>query len=115
MGGLNELDNAIDENGYLRLTTIDRTTRLIGNVVSPEMNDEAKSFNIQVADRVWQGTTSQRRGWTTRIVHWKPLHWLFQGLYNRLFWLLSGQKGTWLEGERDGNDQGHNQARHFIG
>ena len=36
MGGLNELDETIDASGYLRLTTPDRTTKLIGNVVTPD-------------------------------------------------------------------------------
>ena len=97
MGGLNELDNAIDEDGYLRLTTIDRTTRLIGNVVSPEMIQEAKRFKIPVRGRIWQTSPAQRGGLGAAVVKWRPIHWLLQGIYNRLFWLLTGQRGTWLD------------------
>ena len=100
MGGLNELDNAIDADGYLRLTTIDRTTRLIGNVVGSELIKEANRFNIQFDGRIWQGASTRRSGLGTKLVNWRPIHWLLQGLYNRLFWLLTGQRGGWLDVEQ---------------
>ena len=100
MGGLNELDNAIDADGYMRLTTIDRTTRLIGNVVGSELIKEANRFNIQFDGRIWQGASTRRRGLGTKLVNWRPIHWLLQGLYNRLFWLLTGQRGGWLDVEQ---------------
>lgn len=97
MGGLNELDSAIDADGYLRLTTIDRTTRLIGNVVSPELINEANRFKIQVGGRIWQASSTRQSGWGAKFVNWRPIHWLLQGIYNRLFWLLTGQRGKWLD------------------
>ena len=97
MGGLNELDVAIDADGYLRLTTIDRTTRLIGNVVGSELIKEANRFNIQFEGRIWQGSSTRRSGLGTKLVKWRPIHWLLQGIYNRLFWLLTGQRGKWLD------------------
>ncbi len=100
MGGLNELDNTIDADGYLRLTTIERTTRLIGNVVGSALIEEANRFNIQVGGRIWQASSTRRSGLGTKLVNWRPIHWLLQGLYNRLFWLLTGQRGRWLDVEQ---------------
>ena len=100
MGGLNELDNAIDTAGYLRLTTINRTTRLIGNVVSSELIKEANRFNIQVEGHVWQASPTRRGGLGAELMNWRPIHWLLQGIYNRLFWLLTGQRGEWLDVEQ---------------
>ena len=91
MGGMNEFDNAVDEAGYLRLTTLDRTTRLIGNLVSPTMAQEAKAYSIDI-----QAKTPTRGGnQISRLLRWKPVHWLLQGLYNRLFKILAQQSGGW--------------------
>jgi hypothetical protein len=97
------LDNSIDADGYLRLTTIDRTTRLIGNVVGSALIEEANRFNIQVGGRIWQGSSTRRSGLGAKFVNWRPIHWLLQGVYNRLFWLLTGQRGKWLDVEQ-GNE-----------
>lgn len=95
MGGMNELDNAIDGAGQLRLTTLDRTTRLIGNLVSPEMEAEARKYSIEVrASRIKQA--GSRSG---RLVKRGPVRWLLQGIYNRLFALLSGQGGGWYRSQ----------------
>lgn len=96
MGGMNEFDEAIDRSGLLRLTTMDRTTKLIGNVVSPEMAAEARSFGVQVGKRLWRGT-DRPQGLLQRAARKGPVRWLLQGLYNRLFWILSGQSGEWVE------------------
>jgi hypothetical protein len=95
MGGMNELDNEIDEAGYLRLTTLDRTTRLIGNLVSPEMEAEARKFSIDV--RASEVKTAGKLG--GGLIRFKPLRWLFQGIYNRLFGLLSGNGGGWYRSQ----------------
>jgi hypothetical protein len=97
MGGLNEFDESVDASGMLRLTTFDRTTKLIGNVVSPEMAAEARQFGIQVSNRLWKAEAEKRAGFIHRLVKRGPLHWLLQGIYNRLFWILSGQSGEWVE------------------
>jgi hypothetical protein len=101
MGGLNEFDEAIDDSGLLRLTTMDRTTKLIGNVVSPEMATEARKFGVEVGRRVWQAREGESRGLLQRMTRGGPLRWLLQGLYNRLFWILSGQSGEWVELDTD--------------
>jgi Glycosyl transferase family 2 len=102
MGGLNELDNAIDASGFLRLTTFDRTTRLIGNVVGPPLREEAKRFGIDVAGPSWGAGTPRRRSAIAQALVRGPIRRFLQGVYNRLFWLLSGQSSHWLEREPRG-------------
>ncbi len=91
MGGMNEFDNAVDEAGYLRLTTLDRTTRLIGNLVSPAMAEEAKFYSIEIQAQTHIPGSNK----ISRLIKWKPIHWFLQGLYNRLFKLLAEQSGGW--------------------
>jgi len=95
MGGMNEFDNAVDEAGYLRLTTMDRTTRLIGNLVSPAMAEEASKYSIDINALSSVGNVSKM----SIFLRWKPLRWLLQGLYNRLFRILARQSGDWYSTE----------------
>jgi hypothetical protein len=99
MGGMNELDNAVDAAGYLRLTTVERTTRLIGNLVSPTMETEAARFGISIHGQPWRAFVPGRRSGLTRFLLRGPARKLLQGVYNRLFWLLSAQSTEWLERE----------------
>jgi glycosyltransferase involved in cell wall biosynthesis len=100
MGDMYELDNMVDEAGYLRIATVERTTKHIGNVVTQAMFHEASSFSI-TADR-FEPTHFGR----TQVGLWKwlsglrPVRWLMQGLYNRLFWLLSEETGDWLAADK---------------
>lgn len=96
MGEMNELDNAVDGGGYLRLSTIERTTKHMGNMVSPAMAKEAAKMGISVEDVIPMALGLTRPSLSMRIVQWKPVRWFLQGLYNRLFWLLSQQSGEWL-------------------
>ena len=100
MGGMNEFDEAVDRAGLLRLTTMDRTTKLIGNVVSPEMAEEARSSGVKVGKRLWK-TTDRPQGLLQRMARKGPVRLLLQGIYNRLFWILSGQSGEWVELETE--------------
>lgn len=96
MGEMNELDNAVDDGGYLRLSTIERTTKHMGNMVSPAMAEEAGSMGISVEDITRTTLKVIQPGLSARIIQWKPIRWLLQGIYNRLFWLLAQQSGDWL-------------------
>lgn len=97
MGGLNEFDNQIDAAGYLRLATIQRTTRLIGNMVNPPMADEASRFSIDI--QASHMTMASRR--SRSLLRWKLVRWMLQGLYNRLFWVLNQGTGDWHQEPSD--------------
>jgi hypothetical protein len=95
MGGLNEFDEAVDGAGYLRLTTTERTTRLIGNIVGSELAREAARHGVAWQGDAWQSSPTPSIGWGGRLARWRPVRKLLQGLYNRLFTILSGQAGGW--------------------
>jgi glycosyltransferase involved in cell wall biosynthesis len=97
MGGMNELDNAFDAHGFLRLATVERTTRLIGNVLGPTILAEANRLGLEMADLERPRMPPRRGSWASRLVRKGPLRRFLQGVYNRLFWILSGGSTTWLE------------------
>lgn len=96
MGQMVELDNAVDGGGYLRLSTLDRTTQHMGNLVSSWMAEEAQRYGVSAEASQLGSRRAGSRFWST-VLRWKPVHWLLQGLYNRLFWILSDQTGGWLQ------------------
>jgi len=59
MGQMRELDSTVDRLGYLRLTTRQPVTRLIGNVVSPEMAAEAAQYGISVTGKTIKSTPTR--------------------------------------------------------
>jgi hypothetical protein len=97
MGGLNEMENRLDRDDYLRLTTIDRTTRLIGSIVDKSIASHAAEFGITVEPQSGAQVEKRRSGLLSRLARWKPARWLMQGIYNRLFWVLTGQEGRWVD------------------
>lgn len=106
MGGLNDLDNAIDGAGHLRLTTADRTTKLIGNVIGADLAEEAARLGIR-PEGAGSGSPPRRRGGLgDRLVRWRPVRWFLQGVYNRLFAILAGGMGGWQGAAKseDGDD-----------
>ncbi len=99
MGGMNEFDQALDDAGYLRLMTVERTVKNIGGVITPELRAEARSLGLSVEAE----TPARRRhgGLSRAVLRWKPARRLIQGLYNRLFWLLNAQSGGWMPNRGD--------------
>jgi len=95
MGQMVELDNAVDQRGYLRLSTPERTTQHMGNLVSTRMAEEAKRYGIHVEASDVRARKSTG-GLARALLRLKPIRWLLQGIYNRLFWILSDQSGDWL-------------------
>jgi hypothetical protein len=83
MGEMNELDQAVDDLGYLRLSTVDRFTRHMGNTISPEMLKTAQQLGVSV------GTTNQN---VRRKKHWllsiPGSGRLLRRIYNYLFKVL---------------------------
>ena len=46
MGQMKELDMAVDQLGYLRLSTPEPVTRFLGNAVGPEMEQESRRYGL---------------------------------------------------------------------
>jgi len=100
MGLMNELDMAVDDGGYLRLSTLERTTQHMGNIVSPSLATEANRLGLSVESTKLRRASWEKSTLIRELVRCRPVRWFLQGLYNRLFWLLSEQKGDWLRKER---------------
>lgn len=85
MGKMVELENTVDQLGYLRLSTASPVTRLLGNVISPENAAEAKRLGLLAQ----AGTATQPRHRSgSRMLKIPFVKRLIQGLYNRLHYLL---------------------------
>lgn len=81
MGQMRELDMAIDRLGFLRLATVERYVRHIGNVISADIAEEIRSLGIN-AEEAFRPVP---RHWLLRIPGMGRLLW---ALYNRLFYIL---------------------------
>ena len=85
MGEMMELDEAIDLQGMLRLSTIGKFAAHIGNLVSEELKLEAKSFGIDT--EISQVEKREKKHWLLRFpgmgrLFWKLYDWLFNVLHN---------------------------------
>jgi glycosyltransferase involved in cell wall biosynthesis len=86
MGSMVELDETIDANGYLRLSTARRYTRHLGNTLSPAIQKEIEALNLLVpGDR--KPLKAGRRHWLMQVPGSRRL---LKAIYNRMFDLLSG-------------------------
>ena len=83
MGKMTELDQAIDAQGRLRLSTTERYVRHIGNVVSPDMAEDAQAAGIKV-----QGVRQSRREKKHWILHIPGMRPRLKKLYGKLFDIL---------------------------
>jgi len=84
MGGVVELDRAVDRMGYLRLSTPDRYTRHIGNVLSQEIINEAEKMHYSVVGDVQD--MQENKHWILRVpgsgrILWPLYRWLFKILH----------------------------------
>lgn len=87
MGKMLELDNTIDGMGYLRLSTCEYVTRLLGNVVSQENADLAKSLGMEVGSIIVHQT--RKTSLLDRLFHTPLVRRLAMALYNRLHVILN--------------------------
>jgi len=83
MGHMIDLDEAVDGQGCLRLSTTERYTRHIGNVISPEFADEIRRMGIDISGtEVFHRTKPH---WLVQIPRVRPvLNWLYGKLYDIL-------------------------------
>ena len=86
MGSMLELDEAIDNLGFLRLSTVERVTRHLGNALSPELIAEARAMGLPVEGKVVP-RRPRARHWSLRFPGSRRV---LKGLYNWLFDVLSG-------------------------
>ena len=81
MGRMLELDNAVDQLGYLRLSTRPFVTRLLGNMISAENAKLANGLGLSATGKLRPRNSSTGLG---RIYRIPMIRRLMQGFYNRL-------------------------------
>jgi hypothetical protein len=86
MGKMIELENAVDQQGYLRLSTPTPVTRLLGNVISAENAAEARRLGLSAQAGSVAKPKSGLIRWLMRL---PPFKRLALGLYNRLHILIN--------------------------
>jgi glycosyltransferase involved in cell wall biosynthesis len=87
MGGMLELDEAVNREGYLRLSTRQRTTLHLGNRLSQELAGGLPAgIGVARTPSPIHGGSSR---WSRRFLGWRPVRSLLLGLYSRLFHLIN--------------------------
>ena len=86
MGSMIELDEAVDDLGCLRLSTVERYTRHLGNALSAEVIAEARRLRLALEASAVPATGKRRRKhWLLRLPGSRRV---LSGLYQRLFKIL---------------------------
>jgi glycosyltransferase involved in cell wall biosynthesis len=85
MGQMRDLDSTADRLGYLRLTTRQPVTRLIGNVVSPEMAAEAAHYGISVNGRTIKPASSA----LSRLYRNPLVQRIAKSIYNQVYKIVN--------------------------
>lgn len=85
MGRMVELDDRMDEKGYLRLCTREQTMRLMGNAISEEVAALAGRYGLEVRA---VKTDRSSKGLMYRLAQVKWVRYILQGIVNRVYrWL----------------------------
>jgi glycosyltransferase involved in cell wall biosynthesis len=87
MGSMIELDQAVDDLGCQRLSTVERYTRHLGNALSAEVIAEARSLGLAVdSSAVLAVGNYKRKHWLLRLPgSRRALSWLYRRLFNILY------------------------------
>jgi hypothetical protein len=86
MGSMIELDEAVDDLGYLRLATTARYTRHLGNALSSDVAQEARSLGLLEGEQIQViPRKARKRPWLLRVPGSRRV---LSAVYNRLFAIL---------------------------
>jgi glycosyltransferase involved in cell wall biosynthesis len=86
MGKMRELDETVDQMGYLRLNTREPVTRLLGNVIGPELAEEAQKIGLKTESVALQPVQA---GWQSKFYRMKPVQAAARALYNRMYRIIN--------------------------
>ena len=85
MGRMVEMDDLMDAKGYLRFCTREQTVRLMGNVISEEVEELAQKSGLSVRAPEMNETS---QGLMQRLAQVRWIRYIMQGIVNRLYrWL----------------------------
>ncbi len=82
MREMRQLDQEVDRMGYLRLSTRERTVQHLGNVLDDRWADKAAAIP-------YKRLKPNECSWEQKLIRVGFVRRFLQGIYNRLFWLLS--------------------------
>ncbi len=86
MGEMVEMDENLDRLGYLRLSTTDRYTRHIGNVLTQTIREDIQRMNLPVAPAPHTNYGRRKKHWLHNVRgSGRVLRWL----YDRLFRIIN--------------------------
>lgn len=85
MGGAGEVDEAVDAAGYLRLSTMDRYVRHMGNVLSKDFEIEAERLGLEISSPKIRETPSL----LVRLARRPRVRSVLMRVYDQLFLMLS--------------------------
>jgi hypothetical protein len=86
MGQMLELDRAVDQAGFLRLATAERTTQHMGNVISPALAGRLpNSLDISAAVLDVPAQRSRLAALRKWLLLSRPVRWFLLGVYSHLF------------------------------
>lgn len=85
MGRMVEMDDRMDEKGYLRFCTREQTIRLLGNIISPEVAVIAGKMGLSAQAEAGK---QEPPGLLQRLMQWKWVRYPMQKIVNILYkWL----------------------------
>jgi len=85
MGQMRDLDSTVDQLGYLRLTTRQPVTRLIGNVVGLEMAAEAGRYGISATGKTIKPPSAA----LSRLYRHPIIQRLAKSIYNQVYKIVN--------------------------
>ena len=85
MGQMLDLENALDAQGYLRLCTRQQTVHLLGNSLSPQMEQEARILGVKLSKERFNQSTGRLKG----LAKIPGVRGLAYAIYNRLYDFLN--------------------------
>jgi hypothetical protein len=85
MGKMRELDEKVDQLGYLRLNTSQPVTRLLGNVLSAANAEEARGLGLKAQ----AGDLAVPPGWMQRLGRIKLVNGIARRIYRWLYRLIN--------------------------
>lgn len=86
MGKMRELDDTVDQMGYLRLNTREPVTRLLGNIIGPELAEEAQKMGITVESVQPQRSST---GIMEKIYRSRIIQGAARAVYNRMYRIIN--------------------------
>lgn len=86
MGEMLEFDEAVDRQGYVRLSTLERYARHLGNAITEDLAEEARALGLGRPQEVIEKETRGGKHWLLKLPgSGRVLLWVYDRLFRILF------------------------------